>query len=77
MGRSPYIWVCERVASRREWHAIPKTRSVPHWSANTSEAQVRAMQAEGLDPTMGPDRWSAAERLRGLNPPAPERDPRD
>lgn len=77
MGRSPYIWVCERVASRREWHAIPKTRSVPHWSANTSEAQVRAMQAAGPDPTHGPGHRAYAEWLAMINPPAPERDPRD
>jgi len=75
MGQSPYIWVCERVASRREWHAIPKTRGVVHWSAQNSEAQVGAMQAQPRDPEPGVRALGEWHLL--FNPPAPERDPRD
>ena len=77
MGRSPYIWVCERVESRREWHAIPKTRGVVHWSAQPREAQVGAMQAEGRQVPWVGGFAAYAEWLALINPPAPERDPRD
>jgi hypothetical protein len=67
------VWL--RDGDREHWiGAVPPVR---HWPAQAGEAQVGAMHGQGPDPTARGGVAAYAEWLRLINPPAPERDPRD
>jgi hypothetical protein len=71
----PGVVVWLRDGDRATWiGAVPPVR---HWPAQAGEAQVGAMQGQGPDPTARGGFAAYSIWLRLINPPAPERDPRD
>ena len=67
------IWL--RDGNREQWiGAVPPVR---HWPAQSSEAQIAAMQGQGPDPTARGGFVAYGAWLRLINPPAPHRGPHD
>jgi len=71
------VRVCVWSDAANDWDCTGYAVPWPHWSAQPSEAQVGAMQAEGRQVPWVGGFAAYAEWLALINPPGPERDPRD